>query len=172
MHVPLELTTQCNRVGPPPGRADPLLPVGPETTMASIMREASAESRLLLTLVGVFTAVALLLVALGVHGVIAQSVTDRRREFGVRLALGATPARTVRGVALSGAALAATGAALGGVLALLAVGLVRSFLWGVSEHDVATYAVATMSVVGVAALASLVPSLRILRLDPAETLRE
>lgn len=154
------------------GRVDPWLPVGPDTTMASIVDGATADSRLLLTLVGVFAGVALLLVALGVHGVVAQTVAERRRELGVRLALGATPGGTAGRVALSGVSLAAGGAALGGALAFWTVGLVRRFLWGVSEHDAATYAASTIVVIAVAAVASLVPSLRILRLDPAQTLRE
>ena len=150
---------------------DPLLPVTDVRSMASVQASAISLQRLLMTLVGILAVAAVLLAAIGIHGVIAHSVADRRREFGIRLALGATVGATVRRVALGGIVLAAIGAVIGGVLSLAAVRLVASFLWGVSEHDPATYAGVAVFLFAVAAFASLLPALKILRLDPAQTLR-
>jgi hypothetical protein len=154
------------------GRADPLLPVAAATSMETVMAESTAESRLLLTLVGVLAVAAVLLAALGIHGVMAQAIGERRREIGVRLALGATPGRTMRDVVLGGVVLAAVGAVLGIGLSLPALGLVRSFLWGVGGHDAVTYAGVGGVVLVVAAVASLLPATRILTFDPARVLRE
>jgi predicted permease len=151
--------------------ADPLLPVIEVRTMEAVQAAAISQQRLLMTLVGVLAVAAVLLAAIGIHGVIAHSVAERRREFGIRLALGATTGATVRRVTLGGIALAAVGAAIGAVLSLAAVRLVQSFLWGVGQHDPATYAGVALFVLAVATVASVLPALRILRLDPAETLR-
>jgi len=153
------------------GRVDALLPVTAEQTVARTIARATAVERLMMMLVGVLAAVALLLATLGIHGLIAQSVGQRTRELAIRLALGASPGGTVGRVAASGVVLASVGALAGGVMAVWATRLVQSFLWGVDVHDVATYAGIAAFFVVVAALASLVPALRILRLDPAETLR-
>ncbi len=119
---------------------DPLLPVQQTQPMSSVIAASMSQQRLLMTLVGVLAGVAVLLAAIGLHGLVAHGVAERRREFGIRLALGATPGRTMRGVVLSGVTLAAIGAAAGGALSLLAVRLVESSLWNVSTHDPATYA--------------------------------
>jgi predicted permease len=152
-------------------RVDPLLPVSPESTLEAVIARATAEERLLGTLVGVLGVAALLLAALGIHGLIAQSVADRVREFGIRIALGSTPGQAVGRAAMSGVRLAAVGAALGAVLSLWAVGFVQSFLWGVDAHDPLTIAGVSVFFVLVAAGASLLPALRILRLDPVHALR-
>lgn len=151
--------------------ADPLLPVGAVQQMSRVRADAIAMEEMLMTLVGTLAVVALLLTALGLHGVIAQSVLERTREFGIRMALGATPRQTVRAVTAGGLVLALIGAALGVALAVPASSLVASWLYGVAERDVATYAGAAMFLLVVAGIASLLPALRLLRLDPARTLR-
>ncbi len=151
--------------------ADPLLPVGTVRQMADVRASAIAEHTMLMTLVSTLALAALLLAAIGLHGVIAHSVTERTREFGIRLALGATPAGTVRAVALGGVKLAAIGAVLGGLLAIPASTLVSSVLYDVAERDPLTYIGAAGFLLVVASAASLLPALRILRLDPATTLR-
>lgn len=151
--------------------ADPLLPLSAVRSMDEVMATSTSVWRLLMTLVGVLAAAAILLAAIGIHGLIAHSVAERRREFGIRLALGATPGQAARRVAAGGIVLSVAGAALGGVLSVWSVGLVRSYLWGVEQHDPATYAGVALFLLAVAAIASVIPSLRILRLDPAETLR-
>lgn len=151
---------------------DPLLPVGRIRQMKDVRADATAMQSMLMTLVGALALVALLLAAIGLHGLISHSVTERTREFGIRLALGATPAGTVRAVAWSGIVLAGIGAAIGAVLAVPASTLVASVLYGVAERDPLTYIGAAAFLFVVAAVASIVPALRILRLDPASTLRQ
>jgi predicted permease len=152
-------------------RADPLLPVIDVSGMARHQASATAQQRLLVVLVGVLGAAATLLAALGIHGLIAQAVAERTRELGIRMALGATAARMVREAALPGVVLASIGALIGGALSIAGVDLVRSFLWGVAPHDPATYAGVALVLFLVATVSSLVPALRIARLDPARTLR-
>jgi len=158
------------------GAVDPLLPLGRVQRMADILSAATSRQRLLMTLVAVLGVVAVLLAAVGIHGLIAQSVQQRTREFGIRLALGATPGGTIRSVAMSGVVLAAFGAAVGVGLAILAVRLVESlvssnYLWGVTGREPSTYLGVAVFLVVVASVASVVPALKILRVDPAETLR-
>ena len=152
--------------------ADPLLPLGRIRQMKDVRAAATAEQSMLMTLVGALALVALLLAAVGLHGLISHSVTERTREFGIRLALGATPAGTVRAVARSGIVLAGIGAVIGAALAVPASTLVGSVLYGVAERDPVTYIGAAAFLFVVAAVASIVPALRILRLDPASTLRQ
>lgn len=152
--------------------ADPMLAVGQIRQMTDVRANATSEHSLLMTLVGALSLVALLLAAVGLHGLIAHSVAERTREFGIRLALGATPGGAVRTVAFSGITLSAIGAVLGLLLALPASTLVSSVLYGVAERDPLTYAGAAVFLFVVAAVASVLPALRILRLDPASTLRQ
>ena len=153
---------------------DPLLPVGPIRPLAELRAAATAREQLMMELVGVIGAAALLLSAVGVYGLIAHSVAERRRELGVRLALGATSSGTVRSVARSGIGLAAIGASAGLALAWpVAQALeARGMLWGVDAHDPATFIAGIAFLLVVASIASVVPALKILRLDPAQALRE
>lgn len=150
---------------------DPLLPVTDVRNMAAVQSAALSQQRLLMTLVGVLAVAAALLAAIGLNGVIAHSVVERRREFGIRIALGATAGGTIRRVAAGGLALAAVGTVIGGVLSLAVVRLVQSFLVGVQPRDPLTYAGVALFLLIVATVASVLPALRILKLDPAETLR-
>jgi putative ABC transport system permease protein len=154
--------------------ADPLLPVGAVRPMAELRADATARQQLMMVLVGVIGAAALLLSAVGVYGLIAHSIAERRRELGVRLALGATTGQTVRSVAWSGIGLAAIGAAGGTVLAWPVARALdaRGMLWGVDSHDPATFVAGVAFLLIVASIASVVPALKILRLDPAQALRE
>ncbi|HEY3518746.1 MAG TPA: FtsX-like permease family protein, partial [Gammaproteobacteria bacterium] len=153
---------------------DPLLPVGAARPLAELRTAATAEQQLMMVLVGVIGAAALLLSAVGVYGLIAHSVAERRRELGVRLALGATTGQTIRSMAWSGVSLAAVGAVAGLVLAWpVAQALdTRGLLWGVDNHDPATFIAGVAFLLIVASIASVVPALKILRLDPAQALRE
>ncbi len=153
-------------------KVDPLLPMAPLESLSSIMAESTAQQRLLMTLVGVLAAAAVLLSAIGIYGLISQSVVERTREFGIRLALGATAGQVVRTVALPGILLSILGALIGGGLSLLAVRLVQSFLWGVSAHDPGTYVAVAAGLLLVATVASTLPAMRLLRLDPARALRQ
>jgi putative ABC transport system permease protein len=116
-------------------------------------------------------AATVLLAAIGIHGLIATTVTERTREIGIRLALGATAGHTIRTIALPALALAAAGIAAGLALSAFAVTALRSFVWGVSTSDPLTFAVAPAILLIVATAAALLPARRILRVDPAQTLR-
>jgi ABC-type antimicrobial peptide transport system permease subunit len=151
---------------------DPRLPVAEVRTMAQVRGESLVTQRLMMTLVGVIAAAALLLSAMGLYGLIAHGITERRREFGIRLALGATRAQTIRAASMTGIVLALAGGALGAALSVPASRLVASLLWGVTTADAATYAGVVLFLMVVAAIASLAPAMKLLRLDPAKTLRE
>jgi len=153
---------------------DPLLPVGAVGPLAELRTAATASQRLMMVLVGVIGAAALLLSAVGVYGLIAHNVAERRRELGVRLALGSTTSRAIRSVAWSGIGLAALGAGAGLMLAWPVTQALdtRGLLWGVDSHDPATFIAGIAFLLLVAAIASVVPALKIMRLDPAQALRE
>jgi ABC-type antimicrobial peptide transport system permease subunit len=154
--------------------ADPLLPVGSVRRMSEIRAEATAQQRLLMILVGVIAAAALALSAVGIYGLIAHAVGERRREFGMRMALGATAAQTVRSLALSGIALASIGAGAGIGLAWMAARVLdsQSIIWGIGSRDPVTFVGVAVFLLAVATIASVVPALRVLRLDPARALRD
>jgi ABC-type antimicrobial peptide transport system permease subunit len=137
-----------------------------------VQAAALDEQRLLATLLLALAGAALVVAAIGIHGLIAASVTERTREMGIRLALGASGRQAMATLALPGVVLAGIGTVTGLAAAVAAIPLVRHFVWGVSVTDPATYAGVAVLLLAVALVASLLPALRILRLDPAITLRQ
>jgi putative ABC transport system permease protein len=122
-------------------------------------------------LIATFAGLALLLAMVGVFGVLAYSVQQRTREFGVRIALGAS-GRNVLGLVLGNAArVVGTGAVLGLVLALAFAQSVAAFLFGVQPRDPVTFASAGAVLVLTAIVACAVPALRAVRIDPVEAFR-
>jgi predicted permease len=152
-------------------KVDPLLPVAKVESMSDVQASALASQRFMMTLVVGLGVVALLLAAIGIHGLIASSVTERTRELGLRLALGATSGQVITDVVAPGLTLAAIGVVVGGGTALAAVRLMRSYIWGVEPHDPVTLIAVIGTLLLVALIASVIPALRVLRLDPALTLR-
>ena len=150
---------------------DPLLPVQDLRTLDELHRAVLADRRLPLQLVSAFAVLAVLLVALGLYGVGTNQVEARRRELGVRLALGATRAGILRLVLGDGLRTVAVGIATGVPLALMLTGRIQSILYGVRPNDplVITGVVVLLSSVGV--LAAFVPARRATRVDPAVALR-
>ena len=139
--------------------------------MADVQAEAIAMPRLMMVLLLTLAAAAMALAAVGIHGLISSSVTERTREMGIRMALGATTGRAVTTVALPGVLLAAAGVVVGVIASRGATTMIQSFVWGVSPTDPVTYAAVAALFVTIAAVASVLPALRIIRLDPAKTLR-
>jgi predicted permease len=122
----------------------------------------------------VFTAfglVSLLLAALGVHGVLSYTVTQRTPELGIRAALGATPAHVMRTVLSTGLGTAAVGVAAGCVVALVAASRVQPLLFDTSARDPVVMAVAGVAILAIAVPATLIPGLRAARIDPLRALR-
>ena len=130
-----------------------------------------APRRFQLALLAVFAASALMLAVIGIYGVMAWSVTERSREIGVRIALGARQSAIVLLVVGQGMRLAALGIAAG---LLAAAGLTRvmaSLLWGVKPDDIGTFVVVTFAMAATALAACWMPALRAARIDPAVALR-
>jgi predicted permease len=150
---------------------DPLLPFASVKPIADVRSASLAPQRFLMALLAGLAAATVLLAAIGIHGLIATTVTERTREIGIRLALGATIGQTIRALTIPALALTLTGIALGLGVSVFAVDAIRSFVWGVSPADPLTFALAPAILMVVAAAAALPPALRILRLDPAHTLR-
>ena len=150
---------------------DPGLPLFRIETMQTVISESVADRRLNSALLGTFAAIALGLAALGLYGVISYAVTQRTRELGIRVALGAQRGDLFRLVVGSGMKLAAVGLGLG---LLAAFGLTRflaSLLYGVSPGDPFTFAVVIVVLGVVALLANYLPARRATRVSPTEALR-
>ncbi|MBI2679588.1 MAG: ABC transporter permease [Candidatus Solibacter usitatus] len=150
---------------------DPQLPIAGFRSIDQARRGAVGSQRMLATLLAIFAALALVLAAVGIYGLIAHLVTERAREMGIRMALGATLQQAMSQVAAPGVRLAACGVVLGGAIAFAITRVLAHFLWGVSARDPFTFIMAGAVLLGVAAAASILPALRLARLDPAQTLR-
>jgi predicted permease len=140
-------------------------------TLEDSMGEAVARPRLLTTLLGLFGLVGLVLGALGVYGVLAYLVARRRREIGVRIALGARTADVLRLVVGRGLALAGGGVLLGTGGALVLTRFMRGILYNVAPTDPATFAAVAVALLAASALASWLPARRAARVDPSVALR-
>jgi predicted permease len=151
---------------------DPQLPFAGFHSMEDVRYRALSQERFQVVLLGALAGLALLLAAVGIYGLIANSVAERTRELGIRLALGATVPQAIRSVALPGVALALAGVIVGSVLAAFATQMLRHLVWGVRPGDPLTFAAVGVGLLGVAAAASFLPALRVTRLNPAETLRQ
>jgi predicted permease len=147
------------------------LPVARLHTIDQLMNESVAAPRFRTTLVTVFAILGLVLAAVGIYGVMAQTVSERARELGVRVALGATTRDVMRMVLAEAFALAAAGVVLGVAGAVAATRLMAALLFGVTPTDPATF-VSTAGFLMVIALAgSYVPARRATRVDPIAILR-
>ncbi|HZI08851.1 MAG TPA: ABC transporter permease, partial [Myxococcus sp.] len=141
------------------------------TTLEAVVSEAVTRPRLVAMLLGLFAVLGLGLAAVGIYGVLAYTVSQRQRELGVRLALGAPPAQVLRLVVKHGMSLAGAGVAVGLVGALGLSTVMRSILYGIPPHDPLTFGGTLVLLLGVALLACLIPARRAMRVDPAVTLR-
>jgi predicted permease len=151
--------------------ADPDLPMGEMSSLGTLINRSIEEPRFRTFLLAAFAATALLLAAVGVYGLISYSVTQRRREIGIRVALGAQPRQVLVPVVREGLVLALTGAVLGLAGAFAASRLLAGFLFGVAPSDPATFAGVSVLMIAVALLATYIPSRRALQVDPVSALR-
>jgi len=136
-----------------------------------VAAESLARQRFSMTLVAIFAAAALVLSVVGLYGVIALGVAQRRRELGVRVALGASPRDVTRLVLAEGMWMTGGGVLLGLVGARLLAGVIASLLYGVSATDVGLFVAAAVAVVAVSLAATYVPARRASRVDPTLSLR-
>jgi predicted permease len=139
--------------------------------LVNVVRSVTSSTRFIATLLLGFAASAVLLAGLGIYGVIAFIVSQRAREFGVRLVLGADGRRLLGSVVRRGAGLVGVGVVAGAILAVGATRIVRSLLYGVGSFDAATYLVVALIVSVTGLLATFIPARRIAYIDPADALR-
>jgi putative ABC transport system permease protein len=147
------------------------LAIGRTRTMDELMSASVERPRFRSTLLLMFAAAALVLAAIGIYGVMIYSVSQRTREMGVRLALGAQPSDVTRLVVGEGLALALSGVGLGIVCALALTRVTASLLFGVTATDPLTFAAVSLLLVGVALVACWVPARRATHADPLAALR-
>lgn len=150
---------------------DPGLPTDRVLPLGRLLDDALRQKRLAFGLLTLFGGLAVALSLVGLYSVLAISVSQRRRELGVRMALGAQKRDIVLLVLRQGGLLGATGLAAGFLSAPLASRMVSSLLVGVSPADPITYAAVALLVMGAALLASLIPAWRGARVQPLEALR-
>jgi putative ABC transport system permease protein len=142
------------------------------TTLQDIVEEALGDYRFRTALLSAFAATALFLAALGIYGVLAYAVSQRSRELGIRLALGARPRELFAMVVGDGMRPVIAGAIVGVAGAIASSTLIKSLLFGVAAVDAGTYAVALATLAAVALTACAVPARRATRVDPLVALRE
>lgn len=147
------------------------LPVYDVGTMDELLAESVGEPRFRTLLLTLFAAVGLLLAAVGIYGVMAYSVSQRTREIGLRMAMGAGRGSVLRRVLGEGLRLTIAGLAIGLAGALALTRSLSSLLFGISPTDPATFAVVAVVLTGVALAGSYVPARRAALVDPMEALR-
>ncbi|MGC1267736.1 MAG: FtsX-like permease family protein, partial [Candidatus Acidiferrum sp.] len=150
---------------------DPDLPVTSVMTMEDVVAESMGDQRFYMQLLGIFAGMALLLAAIGIYGVMSYFVSERTREIGIRVALGAGRSDVLGLVGTLGLKLAVLGVAIGLALALGLTRFIASFLYGVKAADPLTYAAVALALIGVAMLATFIPARRAMKVDPMVALR-
>jgi putative ABC transport system permease protein len=150
---------------------DPTQPIAGVRTLERVVADSVAPRRFALQLLGIFACLALALAAVGVYGVTYDSIVQRTRELGLRIALGAQPRQVLSLLAARAGALVVLGLAIGLAAALAATRAMSSMLYGVSPADPATYAGGALLLILAALLAVWIPGRRATHLDPMTALR-
>jgi cell division protein FtsX len=151
---------------------DPRQPIALFRTMTEVKAAAMSLQTFQMTLLAIFAGIGLLLASAGLYGLISYSVMQRTREFGIRMALGATRGDILRSVIRSGAIVSIVGVVVGMGAAAFMTRALQNFVWGVSTLDPLTYGAVAVVLIAVALLATLVPALRAVRLNPVVALRD
>jgi len=151
---------------------DPLMPVANEQPLARLVADIAAQPRFTAMIFGLFASAALVLAVVGVYGLVAYGVTQKRREIGVRLALGATPSRIVVGVVRYGVGLTGFGIAIGLWAAYALSRFMQGILYDVAPTDGVTYLAVAALLMACAGAASVLPARSAARLDPVRALRD
>lgn len=147
-------------------------PISNVRTMDQLLGALVAQRRFSMTLVGAFAVLALILALIGAYGVTSYLVSQRTKEIGVRLALGADPSRVSTLVVSEGMRVAGVGVLAGVAIALLTTRLASGLLYGVSPRDPLTLGAVVVLLLGVSALANYLPARRAARVDPLTALRQ
>ncbi len=150
---------------------DPNLPLFGERTLEDVLASSLAQRRLAMQVVGLFGVLALLLASIGIYGVMAYSVSQRTREIGIRVALGASRANILRWVLKQGLTLIVIGVVTGLLASFALMRLLRTLLFEVAPTDVVTYGALAMVLSIVALLACYIPARRATKVDPLVALR-
>jgi putative ABC transport system permease protein len=151
---------------------EPRAPIENMATLTEVLRGATARSRFLSVLVGAFGALALLVAAVGVYGTVSFAVARRRREFGVRAAMGEGPRSLVSRVLLSSLRPAVVGISIGLVGAWVVGPALSSLLFSVGARDLVAFTLGPVAALATASLAAAVPARRAIRIAPLESLRD
>jgi putative ABC transport system permease protein len=150
---------------------DPDLPISEVRTMEQWMSDSVAQTRFNTLLLGIFSAVALLLAVIGIYGVMSAAISERTHEFGVRMALGAMPRDIWRQALVAGGIITLVGLSAGLVVSFILARLLASLLFEVRPGDPATLAFVTVMLASAALIACYVPARRAMRVDPMVALR-
>ena len=151
---------------------DPKQPFSSFTTMEEVKSGSMSSETFQMTLLSGLAGVGLLLAFAGIYGLIAYLVAERSREFGIRMALGATRGRILRLVLRQGASMGSIGVAIGAAAGLALNRMLRDFVYGISTVDPVTFVSVAVLLIGVAGVASIVPALRAVRSNPVAALRQ
>ena len=151
---------------------DPAVPLFGARPLAELLAQQTATSRFASSILSVFGAAALVLSAVGLYGVLAFLVSLRRREIGIRLAIGATEGQVLGGVVRQGVMMAGLGVAIGIAVALVVSRRIEAQLFGVGTRDPLVFGMVAAALLAVSALASLIPGRRAARVDPQIALRD
>jgi putative ABC transport system permease protein len=152
-------------------KIDPNLPLIEPLSMEKRLEQTLVTRRLILSLFSLFAVVAFVLAIIGLYGVMAYSVTQRRQELGIRMALGATAADTLRLIVGQGMRLVTLGVAVGVIGALVVSRLLTTLLFGVSAVDAPTFVGVALSLLLIALVACWIPARRATKVDPLIALR-
>jgi len=151
--------------------ADPLVPTGTVRSMDQVLAHSLALRSFMMLLLSIFGGLALVLATVGIYGVISYAVSQRTREIGVRMALGARPADVLRMILTEGLKLVAVGVVIGIAAALMLTRLLEGMIYGVSMRDPLIFLLVNLLLVTVSLAACYVPARRAMRVDPLVALR-